>query len=567
MVWTFAVRFTPFIHSDFDTASLHVSNVSVGADTNHGTPRYSIDHLALGKTAARSHDCTRILTLSVHASKPTWAVGVRLAARIFNWFTLYFGIAGKTRRTRAQVPMITIFANCLHSTLFQKTWSLAFVVATSSCVRTIIISVTFYCFAETEWITFVTLDASALLPVVGHCTLCICTAWVDDKTQIDALIVSARFIIWTFIIGTADNFLAFNAWISKKSWWTAADGSMNGHCADGFLGTRVLVQAWIFAIALQASQAAITFTIVLASLWLRWRSGNWYASSVGIAHVTFGADADHSSPRNCVDYFAFSQIATWPQGKARILAGAINTSVATWTVSIRYTIIVNINSPTRQLFTHKSWWTVAYSFVILSFTSHVTTGARCYYARIFALVVKAHSVIGTFRVRPAFNIFALLEWVSLEAANTLACLLLVDHFALGVDAAWVAVLAQVNTMVGSACFIGSTVRIVLTFNTNAFNTGVADSVGRTTADSTMVGNTTQCIAAALIQTSARIIAHAFNTCFVLVTVEVRFACTRNRNLFTASVGSCLVTTRAHTHHTSPWHCIDNLAFSTLLAWT
>jgi len=110
--------------------------------------------------------------------------------------------------------------------------------------------------------------------------------WILIDTRIDTVLVSAGLVSWTLrVSAAADNFTA-HEWISFISRQTAAVCSVEGGVALSKSATRVIDQAGVDTLSLDARLSVATLSIRLTS--------DGLAGYLGVAHIARGTHAGGS---------------------------------------------------------------------------------------------------------------------------------------------------------------------------------------------------------------------------------------------------------------------------------
>ena len=110
--------------------------------------------------------------------------------------------------------------------------------------------------------------------------------WILVDARIDTVLVSTGLVSWTLrVSAAADNFTA-HEWISFISRQTAAVGSVEGGVALSKSATRVIDQAGVDTLSLDAGLSVSTLSIRLTSYGL--------TGDLGVAHIARGTDTGGS---------------------------------------------------------------------------------------------------------------------------------------------------------------------------------------------------------------------------------------------------------------------------------
>ena len=110
--------------------------------------------------------------------------------------------------------------------------------------------------------------------------------WILVDTGINTVLASTGLVSWTLrISAAADNFTA-HEWISFISRQTAAVGSVKGGVALSESATRIIDQAGVDTLSLDAGLSVSTLSIRLTS--------NGLAGDLGVAHIAWGTDTGGS---------------------------------------------------------------------------------------------------------------------------------------------------------------------------------------------------------------------------------------------------------------------------------
>jgi hypothetical protein len=110
--------------------------------------------------------------------------------------------------------------------------------------------------------------------------------WILIDTRIDTVLVSARLVSWTLRVSAAANQFTAHKWISFISRQTAAVGSVKGGVALSKSATRVIDQAGVDTLALDAGLSVPTFAVRLTS--------DGLAANLRIANIAWGTDTGGS---------------------------------------------------------------------------------------------------------------------------------------------------------------------------------------------------------------------------------------------------------------------------------
>lgn len=227
---TFRVRSTAggFTNFNFNTASVLVTHVAVGTNTNHAPPWDSIKDLALSKWTTRSQCGTRILALLVDTRHATRAIFISLACDIHSvaknqWvpFKSFFTFAfGTMVRCVARIFRWTMIMTWLHARI------LAVFVNTCSVVGTFVVMLAFSFTAFNSRIASPSKRAVADGNMVFSAALCTTSTWIVVKADVNALVVNTGTVGWTLAIIQAFTFVANDSGIANVAWWTATNGSV-----------------------------------------------------------------------------------------------------------------------------------------------------------------------------------------------------------------------------------------------------------------------------------------------------------------------------------------------------
>lgn len=281
------------------TASAAAAYVSIGADADHGTHWNCWRHLALSWTLARLQHLARIDALFIDAGQAGRTIRIQFAHGLWLGTAIHVGVTQEVSGTAANSHVILWTALGSRGTHIVVDTRIHALLVLAGLVRgTVVVAAAANDAATLVRITTVSAQAAALGTAGLDVALGVGSTRIVDQAGIDAVAVNAGLARVTFTVDAASNGTAGGIGITLESILATADGAMLLHLADG-IGATV---AWVAALSVHTRLLVTTVQITLASR--RALQHQLTTLATGIGHLRLGTLTDHSTDGNTVQHTA-----------------------------------------------------------------------------------------------------------------------------------------------------------------------------------------------------------------------------------------------------------------------
>lgn len=281
------------------TASTVAANVSIGADADHGTHWNCWRHLTLCGSLTRLQYLARIDALFVDAGQAGWTIRIQFAHGLWLGTAIHIGIAQEVSGTAANSHVILWSTLGTRGTHIVVDTRIDALLVLAGLVRgAVVVAAAANDAATLVGIATVSAQATALGTTGLDVALGVGTTRIVDQAGIDAVAIDAGLARVTFTIDTTANGTAGDIGVTLESILATADGAMLLHLADG-IGATV---AWVAALSVHTRLLVTAVQITLASR--RALQHQLTTLATGIGHLRLGTLTDHGANGHTVQHTA-----------------------------------------------------------------------------------------------------------------------------------------------------------------------------------------------------------------------------------------------------------------------